>query len=68
MKDHGMSEAMIGLKIIAVGVSLPELVTCVVATVKEQHDVSVGNLVGSNIFNTLPVIGATGLYQGYLLW
>lgn len=44
MKDTGPSEAMIGLKIIAVGVSLSELVTCVVATVKEQHDVSIGNL------------------------
>ena len=59
---------MIGLKIIAVGISLPELVTFVVVTVKGQNDISVGNLVGSNIFNTLLVIAATGLYQGYLLW
>ena len=59
---------MIGLKIIAVRISLPELVTFVVVTVKGQNDISVGNLVGSNIFNTLPLIGATGLYQGYLLW
>jgi len=62
MKDRGPSEVLIGLKIIAVGVSLSELVICVVATVKEQHDVSIGNLVGSKVFNTLLAIGATGFY------
>jgi cation:H+ antiporter len=53
----GLSTAVIGLTIIAIGTSLPELATCVVAAVKGQHDISVGNLVGSNIFNTLLVTG-----------
>jgi cation:H+ antiporter len=53
----GMSHAVIGVTIIAFGTSLPELVTCVVAAVKGHHDISVGNLVGSNIFNTLLVTG-----------
>jgi cation:H+ antiporter len=57
----GLSDAVIGLTIIAVGTSLPELVTCVVAAVRGQDDISVGNLVGSNIFNTLLVTGAAGV-------
>ncbi len=56
----GLSKAVIALTIIAFGTSLPELVTCVVATLKGHHDISVGNLVGSNIFNTLLVTGAAG--------
>lgn len=56
----GLSEAVIGLTIIAVGTSLPELVTCVVASFKKQYDISIGNLVGSNIFNTLLVTGIAG--------
>lgn len=61
----GMSESVIGLTIIAFGTSLPELVTCVVATIKAQSDISVGNLVGSNIFNTLLVTGGAGLVRPY---
>jgi cation:H+ antiporter len=57
----GLSDAVIGSTIIAVGTSLPELVTCVVAAIKGHHDISVGNLVGSNIFNTLFVTGLAGL-------
>jgi len=57
----GLSDAVIGLTIIAVGTSLPELATCVVAAVKGHHDISVGNLVGSNIFNTLLVTGTAGI-------
>ena len=56
----GLSKAVIGLTIIAVGTSLPELATCLAAAVKAQHDISIGNLVGSNIFNTLLVTGAAG--------
>jgi len=56
----GLSEAVIGLTIIAVGTSLPELATCLVAAIKGQDDISIGNLVGSNIFNTLLVVGAAG--------
>ncbi len=61
----GLSEAVIALTIIALGTSLPELVTCVVAAVKGQHDISVGNLVGSNIFNTLLVIGTAGIIKPF---
>ena len=57
----GLDDTVIGLTIIAVGTSLPELVTCVVASFKKQYDISVGNLVGSNIFNTLLVIGASAV-------
>ncbi len=59
-KQIGLSEAVIGLTIIAIGTSLPELATCAVAAIKGHHDISVGNLVGSNIFNTLLVTGAAG--------
>ena len=61
----GMSDRVIGLTIIAFGTSLPELITCVVATIKAQSDISVGNLVGSNIFNTLLVTGGAGLVRPY---
>ena len=56
----GLSNAVIGLTIIAIGTSLPELATCVAAAIKAQHDISIGNLVGSNIFNTLLVTGTAG--------
>jgi len=56
----GLSEAVIGLTIIAVGTSLPELMTCVVAALKGHDDLSIGNLVGSNVFNTLLVTGTAG--------
>ncbi len=61
----GLSDAVIGSTIIAVGTSLPELVTCVVASVKGRHDISVGNLVGSNIFNVLFVTGIAGLVHPF---
>ncbi len=61
----GLSDAVIGSTIIAVGTSLPELVTCVVAAVKGHHDISVGNLVGSNIFNVLFVTGIAGLVRPF---
>jgi cation:H+ antiporter len=56
----GLSEAVIGLTIIAIGTSLPELMTCVVAALKGHDDLSIGNLVGSNVFNTLLVTGTAG--------
>jgi cation:H+ antiporter len=59
-KQIGLSEAVIGLSIVAIGTSLPELATCVVAAIKDHHDISIGNLVGSNIFNTLMVTGTAG--------
>jgi len=61
----GLSEAVIALTIIAFGTSLPELMTCVVAAIKGHHDISVGNLVGSNIFNTLLVTGAAGVVRPF---
>ena len=57
----GLSESVIALTIIAFGTSLPELVTCVAAALRGHHDISVGNLVGSNIFNTLLVVGGAGI-------
>ena len=61
----GLSDAVIGSTIMAVGTSLPELVTCVMAARKGHHDISVGNLVGSNIFNTLLVTGTAGLIHPF---
>lgn len=61
----GLSEAVIGMTIVAVGTSLPELITCLVASIKQQDDLSIGNLIGSNIFNTLLVIGAAGLTKPF---
>lgn len=57
----GMSEAMIGLTIVAAGTSMPELATSVVAAVKKRSDIAIGNVVGSNIFNTLLILGVAGL-------
>lgn len=52
-----LSEAVIGLTVVAVGTSLPELATSVVAAVKGEQDIAIGNVVGSNIFNILGIIG-----------
>lgn len=57
----GMSERFIGLTIVALGTSLPELVTSVSAAVKGKADIAIGNIVGSNIFNILFVVGTTAL-------
>lgn len=57
----GVSDRIIGLTIIAVGTSLPEFVTCVIAAFKGQSDIAIGNIVGSNIFNILFVLGIAGL-------
>ncbi|RHP31015.1 calcium/sodium antiporter [Lachnotalea sp. AF33-28] len=57
-KAFGLSETFIGLTIVAMGTSLPELVTSVVAARKGENDLAIGNVVGSNIFNILLIIGA----------
>jgi len=57
----GMTERFIGLTIVALGTSLPELVTSVMATRKGTHDIAIGNIVGSNIFNILFVVGLSAL-------
>lgn len=56
-KAMGVSQAVIGLTIVAIGTSLPELATSVVAIIKGERDIAVGNVVGSNIFNILVIMG-----------
>ena len=56
-KAFGISEAVIGLTIVAVGTSMPELATSLVAAFRKQPDISVGNIVGSNVFNILGILG-----------
>ncbi len=59
--ELGLSELVIGLTIVAAGTSLPEVATSVLATVRGERDIAVGNVVGSNIFNILGVLGLSGL-------
>jgi len=59
--DAGVSETFIGLTIVAVGTSLPELTTSVIAAVKKAGDIAIGNIVGTNIFNVLFILGSTGV-------
>ena len=61
--ELGISETVIGLTIIAIGTSLPELITSVIAARKGQSDVALGNVIGSNIFNILGILGVTALLQ-----
>ena len=63
MRVFGVSEKFIGLTLVAVGTSLPELATSVVAAMRRQMDISIGNIVGSNIFNILCVLGASSLVR-----
>ncbi len=56
----GVSDLVIGLTVVAVGTSLPELAACVVAARKGEHDIALGNVLGSNLFNTLAVVGIAG--------
>ncbi|WP_121181096.1 calcium/sodium antiporter [Nocardiopsis sp. Huas11] len=57
----GVSDLLIGLTVVAVGTSLPELVTCVVAVLRGERDMAVGNIVGSNVFNIGAVLGLTAI-------
>jgi cation:H+ antiporter len=59
--DAGISERVIGMTLVAVGTSLPELATSVIATLRRHADVAVGNVVGSNIFNILGILGISAL-------
>ncbi|WP_182201699.1 calcium/sodium antiporter [Paraliobacillus salinarum] len=59
--SFGMSETLVGLTIVAVGTSLPELITTITAALKKQTDIALGNIVGSNIFNLFLVLGATAV-------
>lgn len=60
-KHFKISEKIIGLTIIAIGTSLPELVTSVTAAIKKNSDIAIGNIIGSNIFNFLFIIGLAGI-------
>ncbi len=60
-RAHGLSEAFIGLTIVAVGTSLPELATSLIAALRRQSEIAIGNIVGSNIFNILGILGVTAL-------
>jgi cation:H+ antiporter len=58
--SFGVSDLIIGLTIVAVGTSLPELASSIIATRKGEHDIALGNILGSNLFNTLAVVGIAG--------
>jgi cation:H+ antiporter len=63
----GVSERIIGLTIVAVGTSLPELVTTVIAAMKGKTDILIGNIIGSNIFNIFFILGVTGIIKPLVL-
>ncbi len=58
-------DTVIGLTIIAIGTSLPELTTCAIAAMKKQSDVIIGNLVGSNVFNLMMILGSMGMIKSF---
>ena len=60
-KAGGISDAVIGLTVVALGTSLPELATSVVAAIKGENDIAIANVVGSNIFNILAILGVAPL-------
>lgn len=57
----GVSDAVIGLTIVAAGTSLPELATSIIAAMKKEEDIAIGNIIGSNIFNILAILGVSSL-------
>jgi cation:H+ antiporter len=59
-QDLGVSDALIGLTVVAIGTSLPELAASIAAVRKGEHDIALGNVIGSNLFNTLAVVGIAG--------
>jgi len=59
-QGFGVSDMIIGLTVIAIGTSLPELASSVIAARKGEHDIALGNIIGSNLFNTLAVVGIAG--------
>ncbi|QGG94228.1 calcium/sodium antiporter [Actinomarinicola tropica] len=63
-EEMGVSDLVIGLTVVAIGTSLPELATSFLAAYRGQRDIAVGNVVGSNLFNLLCVLGLTGLAAG----
>ncbi|MBN7795061.1 calcium/sodium antiporter [Parahaliea mediterranea] len=63
----GVSDLIIGLTIVAVGTSLPELVSSIMAARKGEHDMALGNVIGSNLFNTLAVVGIAGSIEPFVV-
>lgn len=61
--QFGMSKSVIGITIVAFGTSVPELVTSAVAAFKKETDISIGNLIGSNLFNIMAVVGVTSMVK-----
>ncbi|WP_291202293.1 calcium/sodium antiporter [Hyphomonas sp.] len=64
-RSYGISETVIGLTIVAIGTSLPELATAIVAAYRKRADVALGNIIGSNIFNILGILGITALVSPF---
>ncbi|MDA3810241.1 MAG: calcium/sodium antiporter [Spirochaetaceae bacterium] len=64
-KRLGVSDIIIGLTIVAVGTSLPELASSIIAVRKGKHDIALGNILGSNLFNTLAVVGIAGIIKPF---
>ena len=62
-RGFGVSDLIIGLTVVAIGTSLPELASAIAATRKGEHDLAIGNVIGSNLFNTLAVVGIAGAIQ-----
>lgn len=62
-QELGVSDLVIGLTIVAIGTSLPELASSIAAVRKNEHDIALGNVIGSNLFNTLAVVGIAGAIQ-----
>jgi cation:H+ antiporter len=62
-RGFGVSDLVVGLTIVAVGTSLPELASSLIAARKGEHDIALGNVLGSNLFNTLAVVGIAGMIR-----
>ena len=66
-KAAGISDLVIGLTIVAIGTSLPELAASIVSALKKEHDIAIGNIIGSNMFNLLVVLGIPGLISPHII-
>jgi cation:H+ antiporter len=62
-QELGVSDLVIGLTIVALGTSLPELAASLMGALKNEHDIAIGNIIGSNIFNLLAVLGLPGVIR-----
>jgi len=66
-RGFGVSDLIIGLTVVAIGTSLPELAAAIIAMRKGEHDLAVGNVIGSNLFNTLAVVGIAGVINPFTI-